>query len=506
VSAPASTVPRLAVSGVSKSFGGIRALTDVSFAVAPGSIHALLGENGAGKSTLVKIVTGIQPADTGEIRLDGTTVRFRSPLEARTAGVVAVYQDPKLFPHLDVAENIFMGAHPTGAFGMITRQAMIERAQRLLDALDSGLDARQSVLGLSIGEAQFIEFARATAAGRMRLLFLDEPTAALTPAETERLFRLVRRLRGEGTSVVFISHRLEELEGLVDEVTILRDGRHVTTRQAAGLSEEEIVRSMVGRPVEQVYGRETGATWGAERLIVRDLSAPGEFEDVSFSLRAGEVVGMAGLIGAGRSEIAQGIMGLIPTSAGSVLVDGREVGRRSPRAMQDLGVAYLPEDRDGVGLVTSHSVLANMSLAILSRLSRLGAILLDRERRSMGELARRLQVKAVSLDAPVSSLSGGNRQKVVLGKWLALEPRVLILDEPTHGIDVGTKAQVHAIIADLARQGIAILLISSDLPEVLGVSDRILVVRQGRIVASIARAEATQERVMAAAAGERRAA
>jgi rhamnose transport system ATP-binding protein len=499
--------PRLRVVGLSKHFGGISALSDFSFEVGRGSIHALLGENGAGKSTLVKIVTGVQPPDRGEIFLDGVAMRFRSPMEARAAGVVAVYQDPKLFPHLDVAENIFMGIHPLTPLGSVARRRMVERAQNLLDTLDARLDPRQPVLGLSIGEVQFIEIARAMAVGEPRLLFLDEPTATLTPMETERLFRLVRRLQERGASIVFISHRLEELRGFVETATILRDGKLVWTRRANEFSEADIVRAMVGRPLDQLYApRMQAAATRQPRLEVQGLTSPGDFSDVSFEVRPGEVVGMAGLVGAGRSEIALAIVGLRPTTSGDVMVNGRKVGRRSPRRLLRLGVAYVPEDRDGVGLVTAQAVGVNLTVAVLDRLSRWGALLLGKERALAGRLISDLAVKTGALEDPVSSLSGGNRQKVVLGKWLAANPEVLILDEPTHGIDIATKAQVHRIIADLAARGVAILMISSDLPEILGVSDRILVVRAGRIVATFPRAAADAEGVMAAATGARRAA
>ena len=499
--------PRLRLDHLSRHFGGIRALEDVSFEIGPGTIHALLGENGAGKSTLVKTVTGVHPPSAGQVLLDGRAVSFASPMDARAAGVVAVYQDPKLFPHFDVAENIFMGIHPTSSLGLVDRRRMYDLAQALLDALDAGLDARQPALGLSIGQSQFVEFARATTAGDARLLFLDEPTAALTPTETDRLCRLVRRLRERGTTIVFISHRIEEIEGFVDGVTVLRDGRHVATLPAEGLTQGEIIRLMVGRELEHLYVRRSGAVeLGPERLTVEGLGSSGAFSGVSFSVHGGEVVAMAGLVGAGRSEIAQAIMGLRETAGGRVLVDGKEVTKRSPQRMQLLGVAHLPEDRDSVGLVTTQPVATNISLAVLDRVSRLGVILFGRERTLARHWVDELQIKARSVDDPVSTLSGGNRQKVVLGKWLALNPGVLILDEPTHGIDVGTKAQVHKIIADLAAEGIAVLVISSDLPEVLGVGDRILVIHEGRLAASFARNEATEEAIMAAATSGRRSA
>jgi rhamnose transport system ATP-binding protein len=501
------TVARLSLVGISKSFGGIEAVRDVAFDVAPGTIHALVGENGAGKSTLVKIITGLQPADAGEIRLDGVPVRFRTPMEARSAGIVAVYQDPKLFPHLDVAENIFMGIHPLSRLGVVDRRKMYQRACDLLRTLDVELDPYALVAGLSLGEVQFVEFARAMAEGAERLLILDEPTAALTPDETARLFRVVRRLRDRGAAVIFISHRLEELAGLVDFVTVLRDGRHVATAPAATLDRAAVVRLMVGRSLDQLYPERPGdarRTPGAELLRVEGLGQEGVFDDISFGLSAGEIVGLAGLVGAGRSEIAQAIFGVTPPTAGRVIVDGRVVAVRDPRQMLGLGVAYLPEDRDGEGLITTLSIVKNLVLPIVDRLAWHGVLRPGREQAETRRFADRLQIKAASLEQAVSALSGGNRQKVVLGKWLAMGPRVLILDEPTHGIDVGTKAQVHQIIERLAADGIAILMISSDLPEVLRMSDRILVIADSRLTGEFGRDEATQEVVMTAATQRRR--
>ncbi len=496
-----ATHPRLALDGVSKSFGGIQALVDVSLDVAVGEVHAILGENGAGKSTAVKIITGFQPADSGEIRLDGAPVSFSSPLAARAAGIVAVYQDPKLFPHLDVAENIFMGQHPTTRMGTVARRRMYQQAEELLTQLDAEIDPHAVVAGLSIGQAQFVEFARAFAAGADRLLILDEPTAALTPAETQRLFKIVRRLRQRGTSVIFISHRLEELEGLVDTVTVLRDGRRVATLPASELTEDDVVRLMVGRTLAKVDFAARGRlrSTGPPALRVEGLAKKGVFEGVSFEVAAGEILGIAGLVGAGRSEIAQTIFGATPPSSGSVFVAGRQVRPSNPRRMLAKGVAYLPEDRDGEGLVTQLAVRINLNLAISDQLASFGLIRTDRENAIARRFIHDLQIKVASLAQSVASLSGGNRQKVVIGKWLALDPKVLILDEPTHGIDVGTKVQVHQVIRELAAKGVAVVMISSDLPEVLAVSDRILVVSDGRVTDVVARVEATQERIMHAA-------
>jgi rhamnose transport system ATP-binding protein len=503
--------PRLSLSGIAKSFGGIQALKGVSFDILPGEIHALVGENGAGKSTIVKIVSGLYSPDAGEMRLDGELCRFASPMEARKAGVIAVYQDPRLFPHLDVAENIFMGVHPVTPLGTIDRRRMYERARSLLADLDSNLDPTTLVAGLSIGDIQFVEFARAMNEGATRVLFLDEPTAALTPSETARLFRIVRRLRERDTSIVFISHRLEELEGLVDRVTVLRDGQHVATKAATELDESTVVRLMVGRSLAELYpGDQPGAASqaaaeaGKERLRVENLGQRGVFEGVSFALHAGEIVAMAGLVGAGRSEIAHTIFGATPPTSGQVFLGREKVLVTSPRQMLELGLAYLPEDRDGEGLIPSMSIVRNLILPIMERLAWFGVVRPIREREIATTFAVDLQIKAVTVDQAVATLSGGNRQKVVLGKWLATNPSVLILDEPTHGIDVGTKAQVHRIIRNLADEGLAILMISSDLPEILRMGDRILVIADGHLTATFTRAEATQEKIMMAATQRRR--
>jgi rhamnose transport system ATP-binding protein len=499
-------MPRLDVRGLSKSFGGIRALREVSLHVASGSVHALLGENGAGKSTLVKIATGLEQPDAGEVRLDGVLCRFASPMEARRAGIVAVYQDPKMFPHLSVAENIFMGIFPVGRLGTIDRAGMHQRARALLTSLDSHLDPSALIAGLSVGDLQFVEFARALADRADRVLFLDEPTASLSPAETQRLFRVIRRMREAGTAVVIISHRLEELRELVDTVTVLRDGTHILTAPASNLSDAEIVRAMVGRTLGQASRTRFVPPDAPIRLSVQGLSLTGTFSNVSFEVRAGEIVGIFGLVGAGRTEIAQALFGITPPEQGRLTIDGREVQPRSPRQMLAAGLAYVPEDRERQGLVSSYSVRKNLTVAVLHRLARWGVLRPAREVALALRTVAQLSIRTNGTEAPVASLSGGNRQKVVLGKWLAIGPKVLVLDEPTHGIDVGAKAQVHAIVAELAARGVAVLLISSDLPEVLAISDRILVVAGGRIVARFDHATANEVAVLAAASGLRAAA
>ena len=492
-------LPTLQISGVGKSFGASTALADVGFAVARGEVHALVGENGAGKSTLVKIITGILEPDAGEIALNGEVVLFATPIEARRAGVAAVYQDPKLFPHLDVAENISMGATPMTFLGTVDRKASAARARAALARLGVDIDPGALIAELSVAELQFVEIARALTAD-LRLLILDEPTSALTPAEVEKLFRIVRALRDRGTSILLITHRLEELDLIADAVTILRDGRHVATRPASELGRDEIVRMMVGRPIEALFAERKRKAPGPEVLRVERLSRDGAFSNVSFSLRAGEIVGMAGLVGSGRSEIAQACFGLAPPTSGRIALDGTPVTPRSPKQMLALGLAYLPEDRDGVGLIMASSIVDNVTLPIIDRLARWSVIDERAQHRVAADAVWTYDVRTTGIEQLVTDLSGGNRQKVAFAKWLSAKPRVLILDEPTHGVDVGSKAQIHRIITRLAEEeGLAVMVISSDLPEVLAISDRILVVSDGELVAELDAATADQASVMMAA-------
>lgn len=498
VSAVPRDVPRLRVAGVTKHFEAVRALTDVTFDFAPGQIHALVGENGAGKSTLVGVITGLLEPDAGHIELNGEPVRFRNPLQARAAGVAAVYQDPNLFPHLSIAENIVTGVYPTRG-PVLDREAMRTIASRKLRDLGFDLDVDSLVAGLSVAETQFVEIARAVEPG-LQLLILDEPTSALTPSEAEKLYTVVTRLRDAGTTVVWISHRMEEIHRLADTITVLRDGSHVLTSPADEMDDASMIRAMVGRSVVlQRVDRTTPL--GPVRLAVEHLSLPGVFDDVSFDVAEGEIVGVAGLVGSGRSEIAQAIFGMSPSVRGTVRVDGKPVHPRGPGSMAGRGVVYLPEDRDAEGVIASMSITANVALPSTRRLSTWGFMRSRRERDLAVDQREALSIKGAVQD-PVSSLSGGNRQKVALARWLATDPRVLLLDEPTHGIDVGTKAQVHDLMRNLAREHrMAILMISSDLPEVLAVSDRVLVVARGRISAEIPIGDATQERILAAATG-----
>lgn len=497
---PTAPVPRLSIQNVSKSFEAIHALRDVSFDLAPGEIHALVGENGAGKSTLVGIITGLRQPNEGRVLLNGTEVRFHNPLEARAHGVAAVFQDPNLFPHLSIAENIITGAYPRKGI-LLDRAAVRKLARTKLEQLGFDLDPDRLVAELTVAEAQFVEIARAVEPG-LQLLILDEPTSALTPSEAGRLYAMVEALKAAGTTVIWISHRMEEIRRLADTITVLRDGQHITTAPAAELDDDTMIKAMVGRAValERVPRTEP---LGPVRLKVRDLNLAGTFADISFDVAEGEIVAIAGLVGSGRSEIQQAIFGLSPQVTGSVEIDGESVRPENPAAMARRGVVYLPEDRDAEGVISSMSIQANIALPSIGSLSTAGFVDPRKERRLAVEQREALSIKG-EVQALVSSLSGGNRQKVALARWLATNPRVLLLDEPTHGIDVGTKVQVHDIMRKLAREGrMAILMVSSDLPEVLAVSDRVLVIRRGRLTASIDIDDATQENIMAAATAGR---
>ncbi|GAB6987059.1 sugar ABC transporter ATP-binding protein [Nocardioides pyridinolyticus] len=482
---------------VAKSFGAVAALRSGSLAVAPGSIHALVGENGAGKSTLVKIVAGVHRRDSGAFRLHGQDVDFGSTADSKAAGVAVIYQEPTLFPDLSVTENIFMGRQPLGRGRRIDRAAMYAEAEGLFDRLGVAIDPRRPAQGLSIADQQIIEIAKAISLDAS-VLIMDEPTAALSGVEVERLFAVARSLRDEGRALVFISHRFDEVFELCDTVTVMRDGEYVSTDAIADTTVDQIVARMVGREVAELFPK-TAAEIGDVVLEVEGLGSLGTFHDVSFTVRAGEIVGLAGLVGAGRSEIARAVFGVDGYDEGAVRLAGRPVPARKPRAAIRAGMAFVPEDRRKQGLVTDASVTRNVAAVIRRGLTRAGLLTTRDENRAAGPWASRLEVKTSALDMNAATMSGGNQQKVVLAKWLATEPRLLIIDEPTRGIDVGTKAEVHRLLSDLAGQGLAILMISSELPEVLGMADRVLVVCEGRITAELSRDEATPERVMHAA-------
>lgn len=501
-------IPRISLKNVSKSFGGIAALKDISFDIMPGEIHALVGENGAGKSTLAKIITGLESVDDGNVFLDGAATKFHNPMEARANGVLAVYQDPKLFPNLDIAENIFMGIHPRLKTGFIDRKMMYLQTKKVLEWLGSDLDPKEMVASLSIGQMQFVEFARAMFDGNEKFLILDEPTASLSPNESDKLFDIVLRLKERGVSILFISHRLEELFGFVDRITILRDGMHVITENIENIDRKSIIQYMVGRPLaslgnglEDRKKMELAAPKEKAEpvLCVENLSSGGEFYNISFDVWPGEIVGMAGLVGSGRTEIAKSIFGALPVSGGNVKINGKSINITNPGKMINQGVVYIPEDREIEGLIAQMSVIDNMALPSVKKYAKAGFVNTGKAAEIYTNYTGQFQIKSAGSGTKVSSLSGGNRQKVVLSKWMPLSPKIFIFDEPTHGIDVGTKVQVHNLIRELAEKGLGILMISSDLPEILEMSDRVLVISDGRLVAEYCRAEATQEKIMASA-------
>ncbi|MDN5571779.1 MAG: sugar ABC transporter ATP-binding protein, partial [Propionibacteriaceae bacterium] len=492
--------PALELTGVTKSFGAVVALRDGQLALHPGSIHALVGENGAGKSTLVKIIAGLYPRDAGTITMDGRPVEFRNTAEAKAAGVAVIYQEPTLFPDLSVTENIFMGRQPVSRFRRIDRAAMRDEATALFARLGVRIDTDRPTEGLSIADQQIIEIAKAISLDA-KVLIMDEPTAALSGVEVERLFEVARSLRDEGRALMFISHRFEEVFALCDTVTVMRDGAYISTDPIADTTEADIVRKMVGRNVDNLFPKQD-AEIGEPVLEVAGLTEPGVFADISFTVRAGEIVALAGLVGAGRSEVARAVFGVDPYTLGSVRVAGRPLAKNSPGAAMRAGVALVPEDRRKQGLILDASVATNITDAIRGRLTRGGLITVAAENAAAQEWAGRLAVKTASLDAVAGTLSGGNQQKVVLAKWLATNPRVLIIDEPTRGIDVGTKSEVHRMMSQLAGAGLAILMISSELPEVLGMSDRVLVMHEGRLTADLPRETASAESVMFAATHE----
>jgi rhamnose transport system ATP-binding protein len=496
---PGPSVPRAELRSISKRFGATQALSDVSLALAPATVHALVGENGAGKSTLVKTLAGVHVPDAGETLLDGVAVQLRSPAQARHLGIAVVHQEPRLFPDLTVAENVFMAHPPTSRIG-IDWAAMGDATAGIFRELEVQVDPDAVVRGLSMADQQLIEIAKALST-EARLLILDEPTASLSLHETERLFAIVERLRSRGTSVLFVSHRLEEVFALCERATILRDGRHVLTAETSELTTAELIRHMVGRAVTLFPKAESKI--GEILLEVDRIGREDAFHDVSFVVRSGEILGFAGLVGAGRTEVARVLFGVDRADGGSVRLDGRSVVFESPGAALQAGIAYLPEDRHHNGLVLDFPIDANVSLPILSRLFPRLVLRRSVERRLAEQQAHRLNIRMQSVDQLVNKLSGGNQQKVVLAKWLAAEPRVLILDEPTRGIDIGAKVEVHRIISELAASGLAIILISSDLPEVLAMSDRLIVMHEGTVTAELARG-ASEEAVMFAATGQAR--
>jgi ABC-type sugar transport system ATPase subunit len=483
----------IALEEITKRFPGVLALDHISLEVQEGTIHAVVGENGAGKSTLMLTLAGIHAPDSGRIIVGGDPVQFADALEANRRGIGIVFQELSVWPNLDVKENIFMGIEPRRG-PLVDFAKMRRESEELLSRLGADFSPDMLVSELSLAQQQLVEIAKALARSP-GILILDEPTSSLSPREIEDLFRVLRDLKAHGVTILYISHHLEEVFALCDAITVMRDGRHVLTRPTSELSQEAVIRAMVGRDLEE-FIRHGQHRKGEVVLEVRNLGSGRRFGNVSFSLRVGEVVGMAGLVGAGRSELALSLVGFPPPDSGEILVEGRAIKIRSPQDALRHGIVLLPEDRNLSGLVLNMSVRENMTLAVLRNLVRGGMTEPSRERGVAEDLVRRLNIKTPGLETPVVNLSGGNQQKVLLGRSLTTEPKVLIMDEPTRGIDVGAKAEIYALIDRLAEDGLAVLVISSELLEVLGISDRILVMRQGELSGELSSADADQEKIM----------
>jgi ABC-type sugar transport system ATPase subunit len=499
--------PLLRMTGISKSFPGVQALKDVSLEVYPGECVALMGENGAGKSTLMKVLSGVYAPDAGTIEIGGAPIHLTSPHQAQQLGVSIIYQEFNLFPNLSVEENIFIGREP-GRVGMVDRRTLRNWTRQLLARIGVKLDPGAPVSDLSVAQQQMVEIAKALSYNA-QIVIMDEPTSALTDNEVSALFRIIRQLREQNLGVIFISHRVEEVVEICDRITVLRDGHNageIVTRDA---TPSRIVQMMVGRPLSDLFQKEAREAAGAPVLEVEGLSrarsksdtSSTSIHDISFSIRAGEIVGLAGLVGSGRTELARSIFGADQIDRGTIKVNGKAASIKHPLDAIELGIGLVPEDRKQQALVLPLPVRENISLANLGSLTSAGFIRRGAERSVAQRFIDVLQIRTPGMEQTVINLSGGNQQKVVLAKWLSLNPKLLIVDEPTRGIDVGAKAEVHAIVDGLARAGIAIVLISSDLPEVLAMSDRVLVMREGRQVGLFARGEATEERVIGAAMG-----
>lgn len=513
--APGKARPLLQVTQINKSFPGVLALQDVSLEVYPGEVLGLVGENGAGKSTLMKILSGVYQPDSGEIAFDGKPVVLHNPRQAQDLGIAIIYQEFNLMPNLSVEENVFVGREPNSA-KFVRWRALRRQTTQLLDQLGVRLNPGAIVRDLSVAEQQMVEIAKALSLNA-RLVIMDEPTSALTDTEVAALFDIIRELKKRGLAVIYISHRMEEIFTICDRVTVLRDGQLAGNLPIAEATPDRIVRMMVGRPLGDLFRPEE-----AERrlealaehspapvLEVRHLSRTGTvqdesaivLEDVSFSVRPGEIVGLAGLVGSGRTEIARAIFGADDYDRGEILIAGQPARIHSPRQAIRLGIGLVPEDRKLQALVLGLAIRENIALSLLDRLSRFGIVRLGAERAVARRMVEALRVRTPSIEQKVLNLSGGNQQKVVIAKWLALRPKILIMDEPTRGIDIGAKAEVHGLMHQLAADGVAILMISSELPEIIGMSDRVLVMRQGRIAGELPRHEATQEAIMSLATG-----
>jgi len=495
-----SDKPLLEIKHISKRFDTTQALDDVSLDLYPGEIHALMGENGAGKSTLIKIMTGVYHPDEGEMLLDGKPIRVANSVDAQAYGIAAIYQEPMVYPDLNVAENIFISHRSHGV--IVNWRKMYQDAGEILAKLDVKLDVRMPARGLTLAAQQTIEIAKAISLN-VRVLIMDEPTASLSAHEAEQLFILTRSLRDQGVSILYISHRMEEVFEIADRVTVFRDGRRISTLPRNEITKEKAIRDMVGRKIEDFFVKSAGQR--SELLMsVRDLNKENVFSRINFEVYRGEVLGFAGLVGSRRTDVGLALFGVEPADSGEIILNGKAEKIRSSEQALRMGIAYMTEDRRQIGLTMPMSITSNISLPMLCQyLSRFGLIQRRGEEATAEHYRERLSIRTPSIQHPVAMLSGGNQQKVMLSKWLNTRPQILILDEPTRGIDVGAKAEVHHIINELAAQGLGLILISSDMPEILAMSDRILVMREGRQMGVFTRAEATQETILTAAMGQR---
>ncbi|KQS61333.1 D-ribose transporter ATP-binding protein [Rhizobium sp. Leaf371] len=489
----------LTAEGVRKEFPGVVALDDVTFRLRRGTVHALMGENGAGKSTLMKILAGIYTPDRGQVRLKGVDIELSSPLDALENGIAMIHQELNLMPFMTVAENIWIRREPKGRFGLIDHGAMSRQTADLFKRLNIALDPEALVGDLSVANRQMVEIAKAVSY-ESDVLIMDEPTSALTEREVEHLFAIIRSLREQGIGIVYITHKMNELFEIADEFSVFRDGKYIGTHASTDVTRDDIIRMMVGREITQMFPKED-VPIGETVLSVRNLSLRGVFADISFEVRAGEILGIAGLVGSGRSNVAEALFGVTPASSGTIAINGRDVVIDTPTKAIANRMAFLTEDRKDTGCLLILNVLENMQIAVLQdKFVKHGFVQQKVLAEKCADMARKLRVKTPNLEERIENLSGGNQQKALIGRWMLTDPRILILDEPTRGIDVGAKAEIHRLVTEMARNGVAIIMISSEMPEVLGMSDRIMVMHEGRVTGFLDRAEATQIKVMELAA------
>jgi inositol transport system ATP-binding protein len=489
----------LAVEGVRKEFPGVVALDDVSFRLKRGSVHALMGENGAGKSTLMKILAGIYIPDQGEVTLKGIPIRLKSPLDALENGIAMIHQELNLMPYMTVAENIWIRREPLNRFGFVNHGAMRRKTEDLFKRLNISIDPEIEVRHLSVANRQMVEIAKAVSYSS-DVLIMDEPTSALTDVEVSHLFAIIRDLRSQGIGIVYITHKMSELFEIADEFSVFRDGKYIGTHAASAVTRDDIIKMMVGREITQMFPKEN-VDPGEVVLSVKNLTLAGVFHDVSFDVRAGEILGVAGLVGSGRSNVAETIFGVTPPTSGTIEINGKPVDIRSPTVAIRHRMAFLTEDRKDTGCLLILDILQNMQVAVLQdKFTKFGFVRQGQVSAVCEDMAKKLRVKTPSLGERIENLSGGNQQKALIGRWLLTNPRILILDEPTRGIDVGAKAEIHRLVTEFAKSGVAVIMISSEMPEVLGMSDRVMVMHEGRVTGFLDRAEATQVKIMELAA------